>query len=1153
VSAATMPESARPESVVPVNFSNLVLKRWLHFIGPVRRCEVLKKLKADLQNLGLSRRQVYRGLIQLTTKPRVILTRQPSYRRYGSKKLLEENEETRNDVYASCRTIASFLDQYPQQKNEDTRKSSTTDRVSEDEDKRSEKTERVKICETAWTNNNQGLVTSSRDCKLEYHPPATLHSFDKALEQLDRLVSPKMNMQEKSSSKRTSIVSADSTCKSQHKHWTNNNDIATTKMSNKESNLDTESLDELLHMSFNETCQIISNGNEDAQTNKVSQGRLRVLSSAELGSRWCPTPVNAVTSTVSQLPSTNTLTMLQALVTETAPTTVPTVTAPASIVTAALLEICKIIRKLRIIPSLSKLDYDKQLFTQFEKLKKIMNTEDYVKLTYGVIYVLNREMLGNSPLSFIELFRYTPLLKSLCFRTMHNHRHRSVNYSNGHSNIIPTVVSSQITSNQNTHCNSQASQNMCGISVQSRLKSLLSAHNTQNQTSTNITYKQPQQKVSEEVVLRPQNNCFQSTMSMNSTAANNNNIQQQNYRIRTQETFTTQKISNTNSAKQKQMINIHAIQGFPIQNSSLPPMNQLGGKHISIPVTNAPFINQQYAPQTVFIPQINAFYKANIPNYPVQKNFNSTQVNTQNIGVLSINQQYQNLYRQPVCNIAKGIQLQNVQVPVNYIPQPVQTMFAPPHVPQPVPKNTEQNERIPKQVFPQVQGSMKVPEKISYQHTQNTYSCKTKQPVLLTRKKENMQVSLESTTKLFDILKYLSDIQKLMLLKQVDFYFNCTTWLAGQFTFQQWEKINMQRSLLLNFQTLLRHIVGKTIKGPLSNKSQTNTFETDILANINIHVPKSVQIIVQENKEISYQLDISKIDKEQCKTMNRNQNFINHEENVNITLTQNQSKKEHEVTDKPQNKELSPINPFLETQTTSDINVHQDEIATKLQVSMDTCNMNTKEQNLDEPEQIVEEKTLTVSDLKQSNKDMLHQSNTHSVIVEVSSNTDQVTVVETATVNELKVLNENFKEHEQLQEEKLHVTSVNTSPSLKDTTCGISTIASPKILEKIEHLNDIDMGNSSLEESTVSHIADVRSISLETFEKIAQCNNVPTNITEGNIEEEEIKVCLCCGKLSTVACSICLEAKYCSKECFELHWQDHYKDCTPIENSVIYS
>ncbi|CAK9809629.1 hypothetical protein ANTPLA_LOCUS6269 [Anthophora plagiata] len=1676
-----MPESARPESVVPVNFSNLVLKRWLHFVGPVRRCEVLKKLKADLQNLGLSRRQVYRGLIQLATKPRVILTRQPSYRRYGSKKLLEENEDAENNIYASCRTIVSLLDQHPQQRHEDAQKSNWTDRFSEDEGKRGENTERVKTCETARMSNIQVSVVSSRDCKLENHPPTTLHSFDKTLEQLDRLVPSKMSTQEKSSSKRTFAVSADSTCKSQHKHWTSNNDIAATKMSNKggshvshtvekhtqktqkipdlvsdkidsdtvhissqskknriklnvnsccnkkseihktvdtdyvksdidkklcnyeknidtkvdsvsnkdkhfkhknhrsvlavteatkaeenackrrlhetmipdssqrrkkirvfadenkeidtrkrnkmkkkfriifgdnmslsedeqevdllqkrfkrrrkkdsvdscdsgvcdaerntptnsveilkdiqkavpdstmheecnedtvkettanvdiidytkevtsnesintdidqvesvksavqvendklqndtftkdnvqtskeelpdeklisasdksnavestvasndivvlstieqseevsvrevegtietdsttlscdaseicsstrdvlvehegplqfdEIALDTESFDELLHMSFDETCQIISDGNvlsiqetvneglsenvmnkeidensnlkvspvvqaiedqhvkkeenrieennnihlddtqllfevkkdesisalwnaldnvneptiqktklnnsterEDAQSNKVSQGRLRVLSSAELGSRWCPTPINAVTSTIPQHSYPNTLTMLQALVTEAVPVTVSTISAPvsatASIETTAsdsnakksnkdlkfsesvyttLLMICKLIKKLRACPSIYKLDYDKHLFTEFEKLRKVVNTEDYVELTDGVVRVLNRKMLGNSPLSFAELFSYTPLLKSLCFRGTRKCANVSTNHSNEHANIMPTVTSSQTTSNQNTHYNSQASQNTSGTSVQSRLKNLLSTCGMQNQTSTNITYKQPQQNVSEDIALRPQNNFFQSTMPTNSTVNNDyNNMQQQNYRIRTQETFTPQKISNANSAKPKQMINMHATQGFSLQHPSLPPMNQLGGRHASMPVTNSSFVNQQYAPQTIYIPQINAFYNASIPNYQVPKGLNPTHANTQNVGMAPINQQYQNVvYRQPVCNIPKGIQLQNVQVPLNYVPQPVQAMFAV-HVPQTMPKNTEQNERIHKKIFPQVQSSIKVPqnlpEQMSYQNAQNTYSRKTKQPILLAKKKENVQVSLESTTKLFDILKYLSDIQKLMLLKQVDYYFNCTTWLAGQFTFQQWEKINKQRYLLLKFQTLLRHLVEKTIKGSLLNKSQANTFETNILANINIDVPKSVQIVVQENKDVSYQLDLSKINKEQSKIINS----VDHQENLNVTQTQNQSKRGHEATDNLQNKELSdqiqkskvldkevqkskslekqsplkvqedniPINTpsSLETQA-SDINVHQeDETALELQISTGTCNLNTKEQNLEEPEKTVEEKPLIELDVKPSNKDTLHQSNTCSVIVEVSSNNDQVTVIDTTSVNEIQVSNEKLKEHEQLQEEKFQVTNANTSPSLKDTTCEVSIIPSPKTLEKIEQLSDIDTKSTSPEESTVSHIADVRSISLEAFEKISQCNNVPTGVTEGNIEEEEIKICLFCGKPSIVACSICLEAKYCSRMCFELHWQDHYKDCTLIENSVIYS
>lgn len=45
VSAAVMPENAQTESVVPMMFDNFVLKRWLRSIGPVRRSEVLKKVR----------------------------------------------------------------------------------------------------------------------------------------------------------------------------------------------------------------------------------------------------------------------------------------------------------------------------------------------------------------------------------------------------------------------------------------------------------------------------------------------------------------------------------------------------------------------------------------------------------------------------------------------------------------------------------------------------------------------------------------------------------------------------------------------------------------------------------------------------------------------------------------------------------------------------------------------------------------------------------------------------------------------------------------------------------------------------------------------------------------------------------------------------
>ncbi|OAD61364.1 Putative serine/threonine-protein kinase F31E3.2 [Eufriesea mexicana] len=1119
------------ESVAPVNFNNFTLKRWLHSIGPVRRCEVLKKLKADLENLGLSRRRVHRGLIQLATKPRVVLTWQPPHRKCGSKILLENEGENR--VVDSCKTNASNL----QQKNEDVRESNTTESIVREESEHRKEMNEMKALEDVSINNIRKPFAPDKECHLQ-NSLAKLHPFDKVLEQVDEIIYSKRNVHKKSFSKRTSHTMSSR----DEKHV---NHIEDKKC--QQNNLDTEDFNELLHMGFTEICKITSKGNvlkrEDNRSNNISQSKLRVLSSAELGSRWCPTPVNNIMS-VSQFSYTNAVTVSEVhlkntttvtTVTQTVPITVSSITVPVSIPTAkttvsenkkksnidpkfsesiyvTFVKIRNLIQSIRV-SSVTNLNYDKLLFMEFEKLREILNTEDYVDLTEGVIGILNKELLVIPSLSLIELFRYTPIVESFYIHTSNKHK-IAVNNFNEHQTKIPTIVSSQITSNQNMYCNPQASQNICVTSVQSRLQHLLSIPTNQNQSSINVTSKQLQQHVQENMVLQSQNNFVQNNMSMNSTTINNHNTQEPNYKMRMYRNPTQDVISNTYVTKP--VTNVCAIQDCPIRHSSFPPtdINELEGRYISAP--NASFMNQQYVPQSVFVPQTNVFYNVNVANYPIQKNLNSTHINLHNVA-----QHHQNtIHRQSLYNMSQGNQLQTIpqHVSANYnISQPAQMMFAL-NTSHSMPTNTQQkHKKIVARKTPMEVPQKSMPEQVSSQQLQNIYPFKTKQLMPLAKKKRVTQISLDSTTKLFDVLKYISHIQKLILLKQLDFYFSCTAWLQQQFTSGQWQKVYSQRSLLLHLQTLLKHLVEKTLSDHLADKFQVNTFETNILTNIKIDVPKTLQIIVKENEGTCCQLEVSKANQEQCKTMNINKNSIICEKNLKNTITENQCDKEHETINNLQNKELSNLERLVEKtvvplskdnflvkpnshicQTTNIIDVNQKvKIRKESNYSKDIYTSNTKEQILNGTGNITEnvsqilEKLVPISDTKVSNKDISQQLNPHLVTVEVSSKNDQVIVV-------------------------------NTDVSDEKNTSYVITSSSNQ--NNIEHFNNAKL-NSSLEKIT-SHIEDVRSISLEAFENMEETD---ANTTEENIEEAEIKVCLFCGKPSTVVCSICLEAKYCSK------------------------
>ncbi|XP_043788013.1 protein PF14_0175-like isoform X3 [Apis laboriosa] len=941
---------------------------------------------------------------------------------------------------------------------------------------------------------------------------------------------------------------------------------------------------------------------KNIQSNNLSQGRLRVLSSAELGSRWCPTPINTVMSTVSQFSHstphfTNATTfnkvnldntiVVSTSMTQIVPTTISSITTSAltainettisenmrknnidhkfsKSIYFIFVNIRDLIQKRRMCLNTNlNVNYDKLLFIEFEKLKKILNIEDYIDLIDGVLIILNKEMLVMPLLSLGELFHYTPLIESFYIHS--SNKRKTVNNSSECQIITPVIVSNQITSNQNRYSNPQVSQNACVTSMHSTLQHVFPVN--QNQTSTNVTLKQSYQNSQGKIILQSQNNSFQNNMPINSTAINNHNIHQHNYNMQMHK-ISQQKIPNSYFVQQKPVTNIYTMQNLPVQHSSFSSnINQPGDRQISL--SNSQFINQQYVPQNVFTSQKNTFYNVNVPNYPIQQNRNSTHI--QNIVMSPVTQQYQNpKHQQNVYSISQDIQPQTIprHISSNYnIQQSVQPIFA---------MNVSYNELKHR----------KMPQKISMETLQNhiseqvSSSQKQHKKTKSISKKKDLQISLESTTKLFNVLKYISDIQKIILLKQIDFYFSCTTWLQQQFTSGQWQKINSQRSLLLNFQTLLKHLIEKTVKGFLPDKSQGNIFETNILKNIKIDVPKMVQIVVNENEGMYCQIEVSKAFQEQNKIMNIKQNCVTHQEN----LTQNQYEKEYEATNNLQSKEVSnekqkseishkevqnktfgkriliqkdnsPVKSSLQICETSEIVIHQEnKIEEESNNSKDTYNLNIKEQNLRVPgkiieniSQIIEEKTSVLSNMKLPNNDIL-QLNQHLVTVEISSNNDQVTVIDTNASNESKSKNEESTEYEELQnklQKELHI----SSSSLENTNYNILAISSPKVVNNMKDFDNEDLDNSSLEETITSHIEDIRSISLETFEKMEETNNI-ISTTDGNIEEEEIKICLFCGKPSTVACSICLEAKYCSKECFEQHWEDHYKDCTPVKKRV---
>ena len=166
------------------------------------------------------------------------------------------------------------------------------------------------------------------------------------------------------------------------------------------------------NISTNNTCNVLNSKSKlavekpklnisekkDTQFNEVFRGKLRVLSSAELGSRWCPTPVNSVLSTVPQSLVSQTVSNTTSLITASASTTVSENMKKSNTdlkflesVYVSCVKISNLIKKIRL-SSVINLNYNALLFIEFENLRKILNTENYVDLTEGIVAVLNKEM-----------------------------------------------------------------------------------------------------------------------------------------------------------------------------------------------------------------------------------------------------------------------------------------------------------------------------------------------------------------------------------------------------------------------------------------------------------------------------------------------------------------------------------------------------------------------------------------------------------------------------------------------------------------------------------------------------------------------------------------------------------------------------------------
>ncbi|XP_011495057.1 PREDICTED: probable serine/threonine-protein kinase clkA [Ceratosolen solmsi marchali] len=74
------------------NFDNEEVKQLLKSIGPVRRKLVLKKIKKYLRNIGLGKENVRKGIIQIMTRPQIVIAKTQTYNpRYEKENHVIEN------------------------------------------------------------------------------------------------------------------------------------------------------------------------------------------------------------------------------------------------------------------------------------------------------------------------------------------------------------------------------------------------------------------------------------------------------------------------------------------------------------------------------------------------------------------------------------------------------------------------------------------------------------------------------------------------------------------------------------------------------------------------------------------------------------------------------------------------------------------------------------------------------------------------------------------------------------------------------------------------------------------------------------------------------------------------------------------------------
>ncbi|XP_026670526.1 uncharacterized protein LOC113464524 isoform X2 [Ceratina calcarata] len=1134
-----------------------------------------------------------------------------------------------------------------------------------------------------------------------------------------------------------------------------------------------------------------------SQLDQVPQPKLRILSSAELGSRWCPTPMNPVT-TVVQFSSAMTSQDLPIYITSVGTSATQTVhatsmiTVPVSATTAkatfsnntntdvvklstsvysVLCGIYHLIKNIRTTPT-NDFNYDKYLCTEFQKLLKKLNLDNYIALIKAVILVLNRETSLSPPLSLTELLGYSSLLNKLYIRnsrklrldgrptdqeislqgvhyneqientvtsvesmlqylwSTHKKYMKYTAYSKGtrqnlqdnvnlqtqtnfqnNTSMNPIVANNQVTPNvsavrtqnpiiqeqirlnshvaqplTNFHVRQQLSHPSMGMHEQRKLHAStvpasnlrfphqnvlptvtqsipqINLQNVPKTVSQNIPKTTPQdvsqstlQNVSLTAFQRFTQTAFQkftqtTLQNVPQTSLQNvpqtalQNVPQSTLQNVSQISLQNVPQSTLQNVSQTTLQNVSQISLQNVPQSTLQNVSQTTLQNVSqISLQNVPQSTLQNVSQTTYqnvsqtslqnvsqitnvpqnIPQRYSLYNAGrIPRYPVPQNMQPAHINVQKACGSTVNQPYQyvrqppmyhpSMYRQSpsAYNMSQGAHLQNSpQNTQNYIPKPVRDLnTGNANASQLAPSTMSQSEQVlANAVTTRTTQNYTINKYVSAQHAQNVRQSRMTNPTALTTQTQNPQMSLESMTNMFGILKYLTDIQKLVLIEQIEYYFRCTSWLQQEFTPQQWHLINMQRNLLLQFQRLLKCLVEKSVKQLLPEKCEENAIETNVVTNILIEVPKILKITVKENDGMQCQVEVPQTKQE---ATNNNQH------NLDIAVTQSQLEERNEVVDMSQNKGVSNETEVRNSKI-FDKNVLEENIPSQSNIQDPTLNSNHQRHEAERESTNFE--NTEVQNLERSSKNNLQQSSPHLVTVEVGP--DKVTVIDTNNIdidkpgtekdkeieNDVQVArtlespNERLRKDEEIKNEDIQVASTLVSPNKrlrKDEEINNEDVQVVNTLEfqnkrlrkdeeirkeEVQITNVLESPNKNLkrEDQDIENVASTSESANDEVIYLKECssdfeyiNTVVVDDDDVSSEEsagckitdirsiseeifnvnvdEEIKECLRCRKPSTVLCGNCLVARYCSEKCSTRHWKYHFKDCNSVDRNYSY-